>query len=890
MTPLDHALAYARLGWRVAPIAPGTKWPRIDQWQHHASKQPPHINRWWAERPDDGVSIVTGDASGIFVVDVDPRHGGDDTLADLEHEHGRLPDTVESITGGGGRHLIFAMPPGVTITNDAGKRLGPGLDVRGEGGQIVAPPTIHPETGVRYEWEASSDPLEGVTPADAPAWLVELLTVQAPVVTPRRTAAPTGHRLDLRPGDRYELETEWADLLTRDGWTLHSARRGRDGDYELWTRPGKDPSDGASASLYYQGSGVLKVFTSSVPQLDPDATYTRFGYTAAMHHGGNHQAFGRELAQQYRPQLLPTDPPTGGGQNDARASEPPPRPAIVHNGRQHDAVVADAIAALEAANQPPQMFVRSGALARLRSDEEHRPLIETLRAEHGRLALADAAHWYRSTKDGLTATAPPLDVATSVLARGDWPLPPLAGVVELPVLRPDGTWHAAHGYDPVTRLFHWHPGRPYPPVPAAPTRAEVTAAVTLVDEALADFPWDTTADRANAWGLLLTPLVRPLVGQVPMALVDAPEPGTGKGLLVSVVATIALGRSAGLATLPTTEEEMDKVLTTMLMAGQTMVIFDNVEGTIRSGKLAAALTADVWSGRILGRSELATVAQRATWIATGNNIDVGGDLARRCFRIRLDARQAQPWKRTGFRHPDLEAWVRSQRTELLHALATIVAAWWTAGRPQADALPAMGSYSSWVRTIGGILEVAGVGGFLANLDAFHEDADADAREWEGFLTAWHDAIGEEAKTTQQLVDRIRDMMVGNSLRTALPSSLAGYVDTANFAQRLGKQLRARAGRHYGADGIHISELPRDRRRIAIWCATTRSVRLFDDDSRAANGDLPGAMDSSAGVAGVMSATPCEKSSVDKYLYGEGAAITPATPALPRADHDDIGLF
>ncbi|MEJ7561130.1 MAG: hypothetical protein WKF45_01235, partial [Ilumatobacteraceae bacterium] len=231
------------------------------------------------------------------------------------------------------------------------------------------------------------------------------------------------------------------------------------------------------------------------------------------------------------------------------------RPAIVHNGRQHDDVVDDAIDALHTANQPPTLFIRAGQLSRLRSDEEARPLIESLRADHVRLHLARAATWFRVNKDGeRTATSPPLDVATNALAAGDWPLPPLAGVVELPVLRPDGAFVTDHGYDATTRLYHWHRGTPYPPVPDAPTAAELATAVALVDETLCDFPWDTSADRANAWGLLLTPLVRPLVGQVPMALIDAPEPGTGKGLLVTVAATLALGRPAGLTAWPTSEE------------------------------------------------------------------------------------------------------------------------------------------------------------------------------------------------------------------------------------------------------------------------------------------------------------------------------------------------
>jgi hypothetical protein len=301
VTPLDHALAYAALGWRVAPIKPGFKFPKgMEDWQERATTDEATIRKWWGKYPTYGVSIVAGVTSNIVWLDVDPRHGGDETLADLEHEHGRLPDTVESLTGGGGRHIGFKMPPGRVITNDAGKRLGPGLDVRGEGGQIVAPPSIHPETGRPYAWEVFNNPLDGVEVADMPPWLVGMLTAPLTAPTPRRAPRTTGTRLMERPGDRYNAEAAWADILSADGWSIHSGRRGRDGDYELWTRPGKSADEGASASLYYGGSNSLKVFTSSIPGLTQDQAYDPLGYLAATKHGGDIGRAVKALGDEYR--------------------------------------------------------------------------------------------------------------------------------------------------------------------------------------------------------------------------------------------------------------------------------------------------------------------------------------------------------------------------------------------------------------------------------------------------------------------------------------------------------------------------------------------------------------------------------------------------------------
>lgn len=285
---LHAALAYARRGWRVVPIIRGQKRPPFDAWQDKATTDEALIRRWW-KGAAHGVGIATGTRSGIFVVDVDVRPGkdGNETLADLEAAYGPLPATREHLTGSGGRHLFFAIPPGVVITNDAGVRLGPGLDVRGEGGQVLAPPTIHPN-GQPYAVDLGCPD----DPAEPPGWLVALLT-KAPDGAPRAERVPyTG---EPRPGDRFAASVTWPELLTADGATYLGERTDRAGNrYELWSRPGVD--DHAGASLYYGGTDVLKVFTSGWPGLDQDATYTRFGYWAARWHGGDHSAAARALS------------------------------------------------------------------------------------------------------------------------------------------------------------------------------------------------------------------------------------------------------------------------------------------------------------------------------------------------------------------------------------------------------------------------------------------------------------------------------------------------------------------------------------------------------------------------------------------------------------------
>jgi len=177
---LRSALAYAAKGWPVlplhspigsSPIGPGCscgqascggKHPRSRHGFHDATIDPQVIKAWWARWPDAGVGIRTGSASGLVVIDVDPAHGGQASFNALLQDHGGLRQVPLRVrTGGDGWHLYFAHPGG-SLPNDAGRRLGPGLDVRGDGGYVVAPPSIHQSTKP-YRWVGGHLPLTSST-------------------------------------------------------------------------------------------------------------------------------------------------------------------------------------------------------------------------------------------------------------------------------------------------------------------------------------------------------------------------------------------------------------------------------------------------------------------------------------------------------------------------------------------------------------------------------------------------------------------------------------------------------------------------------------------------------------------------------------------------------
>lgn len=166
ITRREAALGYARRGWPVFPLyQPGengqcscgnpkcpspAKHPRVRHGVLEATTSEARIQQWWTQWREANIAIATGRKSGIIVLDVDPRHGGDKSLAELEAKYGAFTKTLECSTGGGGRHLYFAAPE-LPLKNKVGVL--PGLDLRADGGYVVAPPSTHISGGL-YRWKA----------------------------------------------------------------------------------------------------------------------------------------------------------------------------------------------------------------------------------------------------------------------------------------------------------------------------------------------------------------------------------------------------------------------------------------------------------------------------------------------------------------------------------------------------------------------------------------------------------------------------------------------------------------------------------------------------------------------------------------------------------------
>jgi hypothetical protein len=212
----------------------------------------------------------------------------------------------------------------------------------------------------------------------------------------------------------------------------------------------------------------------------------------------------------------------------------------------------------------------------------------------------------------------------------------------------------------------------------------------------------------------------------------------------------------------------------------------------------------------LGRSEDIELPQLATWLAMGNNIRLGGDLQRRCYQIRLDAQSGTPWMGRQFKHPDLKDWVRQNRGKIIAALLTLARAWFAAGRPK-GAGPVLGSYEAWSSIVGGILENAGVVGFLGNLGSLYQFSDEEGTEWEEFLGRLVGIFGANPFTTGELTADLAKP----DLRASLPDDLAQdwnkRNDEVSFVRRLGKAFSGREGRRHGDSEIRVERAGKEHR-------------------------------------------------------------------------------
>lgn len=425
------------------------------------------------------------------------------------------------------------------------------------------------------------------------------------------------------------------------------------------------------------------------------------------------------------------------------------RPEFIKGSEQLRDLTRNSWKSIIPKNNPPTLFEASTGIVKIqpKSKNSDELCIKPMTSNRLRNILTDVSDWYEIKNKGeekIKEHIPPLKyVCEDMLVDPSPPVPFLKKIVQSPFFMEDGTLHKEPGYSEKSQCFlELAPGLIVPEISEVPTDNEIKRARALIYELLRDFPFTSQAERAHTIALIILPFIREMLkGPTPLHLVEASTPGTGKTLLILASTLIFLGREVPAMAEGRNDEEWRKRLTAKLGNSPSYLLIDNVRSKIDSSSLAAALTCRFWEDRILGKTEMINILVNCGWIATGNNPSLSSEMTRRTIRIRLDAQRDRPWERgkEEFKHPDLMAWVKVNRGELIGAILTIVKAWISKGRPRGT--NSIGSYEEWSAVIGGILEVGGIPGFLDNLNEFYEDSDAEGNALRSFVSEWFQCYG-----------------------------------------------------------------------------------------------------------------------------------------------------
>ena len=777
----------------IPPRMNGSKAPLPDPWKPYQTQRPELRQLEQLFKPGiTGIGAVTGPVSGnleAFEFDDSECYQHFKDVADEAGLGGLIrrleAGYLESSPGGGYHYLYRCAEIGgnlklATIPDGTDAKGRPKvktlIETRGTGGFIILAPSngnVH-KTGKPYRLLAGSfDTIPTLTPEERRELFTLARTFHIPVnkadtPTPR---SPTADQSGERPGDAYNARASWDVLLLAHDWKRLYERNAT----TYWRRPGKD--EGVSAATNWQGKDFLYVWSSSIP-FETEKPVSKFTAYVILEHGGNFKAATKALRDQGYGNPLPTGnkptkprpkkPAAATDEDDEDLDTDPDsgsgwlanhRHAVLKVRPGQGPELADDVEAL-LIKHDNNIYQRSGYLARTatsRAESGHwmkRPagntIIIPLDLDHlmDRIARQVGFMKFNERKGDWVPSNAPRSLASTLLSRsGLWNFPPLVAVITAPTLRPDGSILDRPGYDPTTGLLFVE-SESFPAIPEKPDRKQGRAALdVLLAEVLDGFSFSTPHDQSAALSAILTAMVRPSLRTAPMHIFSAPLKGSGKSLLADCVALIATGRAATVMSFTSDPDEQRKRVLTILMNGDQVICLDNLEGALSGDALCTALTSDQYSDRLLGTQRTGTAPTCVTWLATGNNLTVAGDMTRRVVACTIDPRCERPEEREFSRN--LPEWIPQNRPALAVAALTAMRSFVVAGRPAQPLLP-FGSFEEWSNLVRSALVWLGEDDPLLTRASI-EDADPVKRKLRTLILAWYHGFKDEPATSRQLV-------------------------------------------------------------------------------------------------------------------------------------------
>lgn len=507
-------------------------------------------------------------------------------------------------------------------------------------------------------------------------------------------------------------------------------------------------------------------------EMDPEIE--EFDRRSAAWHAGRGSGWEDDTAAAEAPEPGPEDPdpqpdddgPTHAADGMAFKRTPPSRQEIQIQAGRMDLAADEAETALIGAKLP--IFQRGAELVR--------PCAREVPASHNRLTLAAgltalnvawltdklcaAAEFLRYDKrtEDFRIVEPPLKAVEILLSRsGNWNFPTVSGIVTTPTMRPDGSILSAQGYDEATRLYHAaDAGIRLHPAVFNPTRKAAEGALRALSELLSEFPFvgyspgvgrlECTVSGAVALSAIVTAVTRGAMRVAPLHAFKAHSAGTGKSYLADVVSAIATGRPCPVVSVAPDNNETEKRIASKLLQGSALISLDNVNGELGGDLLCQAVERPIVEIRKFQTQEMAEVENQATFLATGNNLRVRGDMVRRTLVCELDAGVERPELLTKNGRPVDD--ILADRGRYVSAALVIVAAYIRAGSP--GKLKPLASFEGWSNTVRSALVWLDCADPVESMEQARED-DPELAELREVVTLWNDAFGTSTITLRDAV-------------------------------------------------------------------------------------------------------------------------------------------
>ncbi|MGI4791513.1 MAG: hypothetical protein ACRYFS_22015 [Janthinobacterium lividum] len=431
------------------------------------------------------------------------------------------------------------------------------------------------------------------------------------------------------------------------------------------------------------------------------------------------------------------------------------KPILAVN-QDFDIVMEDATNGLLKANEvEPKFFQFGGKLATV--ELKPIPHVRVLTVNNFREALAEqmaVMEMKQDSKGNDTSkdVVPPLHLLTSLaesprISR----FPEMIRISPVPIVSPAGTLQTEFGYHAASKTFMYSKELEALTDAREVKMIDVKRSLDFFDTGpLSGFMFAEAASRTHAYCAMLQHIVRDLIqGCTPLYLVQAPTRSSGKTLLARFLARVS-APDLYETKFPNNEEEREKLIMSLLMAGATHILLDNVRNKVDSSSLDQALTSDNYKGRILGQTGIGSVPNRATWMMTANNADFGPDLPSRTVLINLDTGEERPEDRRDFKIPDLDAWAVDNRFPCIQHALTLVRFWIQEGMPVYSGSRSHRA-SSWMRIMGGLCETIGLTDFLGNTEDLADASDSDHQQACCFVEGWYKGAQERPFGAKGLV-------------------------------------------------------------------------------------------------------------------------------------------